>query len=122
MLLLEGKDRQFHPEEPPPYERCSLSPPRVKDVDKVACTYDELGRVTGRTLNAPAESITLDALGRATAATNALGSFITGYVNATRAVQNARGGAKTRTGLPLVPKLSFRAFAGSRCAARLARK
>ena len=56
--------------------------PKVKDMDKLTCTYDELGRVTGRTLNTTAEGITLDALGRATTAANALGSFITGYVNA----------------------------------------
>lgn len=61
----------------------SVKGPLTGTVDTITYTYDELGRQTGRTLNATAESITLDALERATTATNALGSFITGYVNAT---------------------------------------
>ena len=61
----------------------AVNGPLTGKVDKITYTYDELGRVTGRTLNTTAESITLDVLGRVTAATNALGSFLTGYVNAT---------------------------------------
>lgn len=60
-----------------------MNGPLSGTVDKITYTYDELGRRTGRTLNTTAESITLDALVRATAATNALDSFVTGYVNAT---------------------------------------
>jgi RHS repeat-associated protein len=47
--------------------------------DTVEYDYDELGRVTTRTVNGVASSFTRDALGRLTGETNALGAFTYGY-------------------------------------------
>ena len=51
--------------------------------DTIAYSYDELGRVTTRSINSVAVKMTYDALGRVTAVTNALGSFTTGYYGTT---------------------------------------
>jgi RHS repeat-associated protein len=47
--------------------------------DTIAYGYDELGRVTSRAINSVTETMTYDALGRATGQTNVLGSF--GYTH-----------------------------------------
>ncbi len=51
----------------------------------IAYTYDELGRVLGRTINGAANqtSLVYDALGRVTSETNGLGMFSTAYVDET---------------------------------------
>jgi YD repeat-containing protein len=41
----------------------------------VAYNYDQLGRMTNRSINAVAQTVTLDSLGRPTIITNALGTF-----------------------------------------------
>lgn len=61
----------------------SINGPLAGDVDKINYSYDELGRITGRTVSGAAESRTLDALGRRTSESNALGAFNISYVNAT---------------------------------------
>jgi RHS repeat-associated protein len=48
--------------------------------DTISYTYDQLGRVAGRSINSVAQSLTYDAIGRTTNVTNALGSFTYGYV------------------------------------------
>jgi len=51
----------------------------------ITYTYDQLGRVLGRSINGTANqaSVTYDALGRITSETNGLGPFSTAYVNTT---------------------------------------
>ena len=61
----------------------SIDGPLTGTVDKVSYAYDELGRVVSTTVDAAAESVTLDALGRMTATSNGLGSFGYSYVNQT---------------------------------------
>jgi RHS repeat-associated protein len=51
--------------------------------DTLSYTYDELGRRTGSAINGVNDGVTFDALGRVTGASNPLGSFTYGYVNAT---------------------------------------
>jgi RHS repeat-associated protein len=51
--------------------------------DTVTYFYDALGRATNRSIASVAETVSLDALGRATTLTNALGSFTNLYVGAT---------------------------------------
>jgi RHS repeat-associated protein len=51
--------------------------------DTVTYDYDELGRVSTRSINGAAYRNTFDALGRVTAVTNVLGAFNYAYVNAT---------------------------------------
>lgn len=48
--------------------------------------YDELGRITNRSINGASEQWTFDNLGRVTASTNALGSFSSAYVGPTALV------------------------------------
>ena len=47
--------------------------------DMVSYSYDELGRVVGRSINGTSLSLSYDALGRVTGETNALGTFSYGY-------------------------------------------
>jgi hypothetical protein len=66
----------------------SVSVPIAGSSAAVAYTYDELGRVTGRgvdasTTNANNLGTTFDALGRVTDVTNPLGHFIYAYVDTT---------------------------------------
>ena len=61
----------------------SVDGPLAGTADKVSYGYDELGRVVSTSVDAAAESVTLDALGRVTAASNGLGSFGYSYVNQT---------------------------------------
>jgi RHS repeat-associated protein len=49
----------------------------------ITYTYDELGRVTSRAINAVTNAVAYDALGRITNVTNPLGSFTNSYVDAT---------------------------------------
>ena len=51
----------------------------------ISYTYDQLGRVVGRSINGAANqtSLVYDALGRVTSETNGLGAFSTAYVNQT---------------------------------------
>ena len=49
----------------------------------VTYQYDELGRVVGRAINGEARALTLDAVGRTTVETNALGTFHYAYFGAT---------------------------------------
>ena len=51
----------------------------------IAYTYDQLGRIVGRSINGAANQMSMiyDALGRVTSQTNGLGAFSTGYVNQT---------------------------------------
>jgi RHS repeat-associated protein len=51
--------------------------------DTVTYFYDALGRATNRSINGVAQTVSLDALGRVTTLTNALGSFTNLYVGAT---------------------------------------
>ena len=48
--------------------------------DTIMYTYDELGRVASRAINAVSQSTTYDAIGRVTGVTNVLGAFGYGYV------------------------------------------
>ncbi len=47
--------------------------------DTLTLAYDDLGRVTSRTLDSTAESVTYDALGRVTSVTNPLDTFTVAY-------------------------------------------
>lgn len=51
----------------------------------IAYNYDELGRVTGRSINGAANSMSMvyDPLGRVTSESNSLGTFTTAYLNQT---------------------------------------
>jgi RHS repeat-associated protein len=51
----------------------------------ITYTYDQLGRVVGRSINGAANQMSMvyDALGRVTSETNPLGNFTTAYVNTT---------------------------------------
>lgn len=51
--------------------------------DTITCEYDELGRCVTTSVNGVPSTISLDAAGRLTGATNALGSFAYTYVGAT---------------------------------------
>ncbi len=61
----------------------SIDGPLINDT--IAFGYDQLGRVTNRSINGAANSATwiFDSLGRVSAATNKLGTFNYGYVNVT---------------------------------------
>jgi RHS repeat-associated protein len=54
----------------------------------IAYSYDELGRLSGRSINSVAATSVYDELGRVTSVTNALGSFTYGYVNQTSRLQS----------------------------------
>jgi RHS repeat-associated protein len=56
--------------------------------DAISYTYDELGRVTERSINGVSLSTTYDALHRVSAETNALGSFAFSYDGATDRLSN----------------------------------
>ena len=51
--------------------------------DTISYTYDELGRVSTRTIDTKAVKLTYDALGRVSSVTNVLGTFTNNYVGAT---------------------------------------
>jgi RHS repeat-associated protein len=51
--------------------------------DVITFAYDELGRVTSRSVNSVSASATFDVMGRTATATNPLGTFDYNYVNAT---------------------------------------
>jgi RHS repeat-associated protein len=51
--------------------------------DTITYGYDQLGRATSRAIDGVSASVTLDALGRMTGATNPLGAFTYNYVNLT---------------------------------------
>jgi RHS repeat-associated protein len=51
--------------------------------DVISYTYDELGRVSSRTINKVPSSVVYDSLGRITSANNALGIFTYNYVDVT---------------------------------------
>jgi RHS repeat-associated protein len=56
--------------------------------DLIAYTYDELGRVSGRSINGAVLEQSYDALGRITGETNALGAFTRGYEGVTDRLAN----------------------------------
>ncbi len=49
----------------------------------ISYAYDQLGRLSSRTINSVAQALTYDALGRVTMVTNALGVFTNSYVDET---------------------------------------
>jgi len=56
--------------------------------DTISYTYDEVGRVLSRSINAVAATQTYDVLGRTDSVTNVLGSFNYAYVNQTSRLQS----------------------------------
>jgi len=65
----------------------------------VAYQYDALGRMTGRTINGSANSLTIgyDSIGRRVTESNLLGTFTTAYVNNTHRVQSVSLGSGPST-------------------------
>jgi RHS repeat-associated protein len=65
--------------------------------DNIVYTYDELGRIKGRSINGIANSMSYDSLGRLISNVNALGTFTYSYVNATNRLANITASNGTST-------------------------